>query len=62
MTHPAVILERNARLVCVRRFHKDELVLPDFVEDALLRRIRVANGADHAKHTISFHAATMLSM
>jgi hypothetical protein len=34
-THPAIVLESDARLIRVRCFDKDKLMFPHFVQDAL---------------------------
>lgn len=77
-TDATVVLERRARFDSVRSLDEDELVLEDFVEDALCEESRVGseispcsetryegeeeNGNRLRRRTISFQALTMLSM
>jgi hypothetical protein len=35
MTHFAIVLESNARLICVGRFNEDKFMFPHFIQDAL---------------------------
>jgi hypothetical protein len=34
-THPAIVLESDARLIGIRRFNEDKFMLPHFVQNAL---------------------------
>ena len=63
LPYPAVILERDARLVCIGRLHKDQLMLPHFIEDSLGQsRSESTEKADNCLQTMSFQAATIDSM
>lgn len=74
-SYPAVILERDTCFVRIGRFHEDQLVLPHFIQDTLratcqeerknatyTRQDVTGRKQRTGRLTISFHAATILSI
>lgn len=50
-TYSTIVFESNTRLICVRCFHKDQFVLPDFVQNAL-HTVRLKKGQRWRTHHI----------